>query len=343
MTNHAIGWRTAPPGYERRRHDAKCDAKCNAKCEDASLLEQERVRSLEEGEKRMKGEIRDLRDCLEEEKWGRKRLEEKLKEKEEQLSQFAEAAPETQGGQWKAELKQTEERIMKKVEEKEDKKRKRCIIFTDSNGRNATTPQSIKSYIPAEERDNYDVSIIITMRMAEVASKVEAGNIPINGAIVLIDCLGNDARQTRQARQLSPDEHVRALDELRKKLWNAGAADVITCSPKPTQRADMTIYSDRVNRYLKSLGNDDAGHGCATQVRLWHLRGDGLHLQPRFFHVLQKTYAYALMGKYVLDPTPLDEFAPDYVRQAYRADWPLMNRGGGESGRAPNTHYGWQR
>ena len=86
----------------------------------------------------------------------------------------------------------------------------------------------------------------------------------------------------------------------------------------------------------------DGGHGCRTQVRLEHLRGDGLHLQPRFFYVLQQTYAYACMEKYAPDPTPLESFTPDYARQAYQREWPLLNRVGGDM-RASYVTNGWRR
>ena len=242
------------------------------------------------------------------------------------------------GTDWRAQIKEAEERILEKVEEEKKKKRKRCVIITDSNGRNGVTPSSVKYHMPEEERDAYDISIVIAYRIEEAASKVEKGDLAIEGALVILDCLGNDARNTPQAPRLSPDRHVQELDKLRMKLWEKGAADVIVCSVKPTQRADMTEYVDRVHRYLQSVREGDGGHGIRSQVRLEHLRADGLHLQPRYYYVLQQTYACAIMGRNVPDPTPLDCFIPDRKRQAYRQEWPSCSRG---QVRASHVNHGW--
>ena len=155
---------------------------------------------------------------------------------------------------------------MGKMDEEKKKKRKRCVIITDSNGRNGVTPSSIKYHMPEEDREACDISLVIAYRIEEAASKVEKGDLGIAGAVVVLDCLGNDARNTKEAPRLSPDRHVLELDKLRKKLWEKGAADVIVCSVKPTQSADMTEYVDRVHRYLQSMRDVDGGHGIRSQV-----------------------------------------------------------------------------
>ena len=293
-----------------------------------------RILALEEEGRRSRAEIAGLNDRLEEEKREREKLERKLAE----TIQPAAATSGTQveaGGEWRKEIKEAEERMMEMMEVEKKKRKKRCIIFTDSNGRNGTTPSSVKHHIPEECRDDYDVNIVIAYRIGEAKSLVEKGDLAINGAIVIIDCLGNDARDTRQAPKLTPDQHVQKLDELRKVLWERGATDVIVCSLKPTQRADATEYVERVHRYLQSVREDDGGHGIHSQVRLEHLRADGLHLQPRFYFVLQQTYACAILGLNVPNPTPLESFIPDRMRQKYLSEWPIV--------RASNMNNGWKR
>ena len=284
----------------------------------------------------MREEMRGLRDRLEEETWARANLEKKMEEKGEAGPTQIVAVEE-----WKKELKEVEERIKKKVEaEQKAKKKKRCIVFTDSNGRNATTPSSIKHHMPEGERDDFEVAVVIAYRIEEACSLVEKGDLDIAGATVLIDCHNNDARLTRKARALSPDELTQAVDKLRKKLFDAGAFNIVVCSLKPTERADVSAHDESICRYLESRREIDGGHGCHTQVRLEHLRGDGLHILPRFYYVLQETYAYALMGKYVRDPTPRDCLTPLHVRQAFRREWPLLSSRSDRVTRDSRTNHG---
>ena len=311
----------------------------NAEWKEAYKMLEARFLALEE---RMRGEVMGLKDRLEEEVAERKRLERKLEETMVQTRPVPETHDEADA-EWKRGIKEVEERIMGKIEEENKKKKKRCIIITDSNGRRGVTPSSVKYHMPEEDRDSFDISLVIAYRIGEAASLVEKGDLAIQGAVVIVDCLGNDARQTRKEPKLSPDRHVQELDKLRQKLWQKGAAKVIVCSVKPTQRADVSEYVERVHRYLKSVEDVDGGHGCHSQVRLEHLGADGLHLQPRHYWVLQQTYAYALLAKNVPDPTPLDGFTPNHMRQAYRTEWPLAGSNGRGAGRAPLINHGWNR
>ena len=224
-----------------------------------------RVRAQEEEGRRMKEEIGGLRDRLEEEVWQRQRLEKKMEEI--MQGREAEERQERAGEEWKKEIKEAEERIMEKMEEEKKKKKKRCLVLTDSNGRNGTTASSIRYHMPEEDKDAYDVNIAIAYRIAEATDMVKQGDLAIDGAVVLIDCHNNDARQTKRYPKLPPNRYIQELDKLRKELWDKGAADVIVCSLKPTQRADVSEYVDLVHRYLVSMEGKDGGHGCHTQVR----------------------------------------------------------------------------
>ena len=90
----------------------------------------------------MREEINGLRDRVEEEVWARTNLEKKIQERRVEGESGGERIA---AEDWKKELKEVEERITKKVgEQQKAKEKRRCIVFTDSNGRNATTPESIK-------------------------------------------------------------------------------------------------------------------------------------------------------------------------------------------------------
>ena len=287
----------------------------------------------------MREEINGLRDRVEEEVWARTNLEKKMQENR--------SRGESEGGgglaveEWKKELKEVEERITKKVEEEQKaKKKKKCIVFTDSNGRNATTPESIKYHMPEEERENHEVVVVIAYRVEEAMSRVKKGDLGIAGATVLIDCHNNDARETRKARRLSPEELTNSVDKFRKQLWDAGACNIVVCSMKPTKRCDVSEHDQAISRYLESMRDVDGGNGCHTQVRLEHLRGDGLHIRPPFYRVLQQTYAFGLMGRYVPDPTPRECLTPYHVRQAFRREWPLLRGSNGRVVREPRTNHG---
>ena len=286
----------------------------------------------------MREEINGLRDRVEEEVWARTNLEKKIQERRVEGESGGERIA---AEDWKKELKEVEERITKKVgEQQKAKEKRRCIVFTDSNGRNATTPESIKYWMSEEEKENHEVTIVIAYRVEEAISLVKKGDLGIAGATVLIDCHNNDARETRKARRLSPDELTSAVDKLRKQLWDAGAFNIVVCSMKPTERCDISEHDQAICRYLEAKRGVDGGYGCHTQVRLEHLRGDGLHVRPRFYHVLQQTYAYGLLGKYVPDPTPRECLTPYFVRQAFRKEWPLPSGRNGRVVREPQTNNG---
>ena len=102
------------------------------------------------------------------------------------------------------------------------------------------------------------------------------------------------------------------------------------------QTIDVTPYNGLLDDYLrreKECRRD--GFGCRTQIRLDFLRGDGFHIRPEFGSVLDRTYACALLGVRVPFPTPLNEFAPSFVRKQWESEWPRLG------GRANATHHGW--
>ena len=177
--------------------------------------------------------------------------------------------------------------------------------------------------------------------MEEALSRVESGNLDIDGAFVIVDCLSNDARNTRAGPALSPDELVVQVARLRERLWAAGAAGVVVCSIKPTTRTNVIEHNAAVHRYLLQRREFDGGHGSCTPIRLEHLRNDGLHIQPRFFGLLQNTYACIIQGKEVPSPTPIQDYVPVHVRQSYVREWPRVGGGREEPGHSLVNHGWW--
>ena len=230
--------------------------------------------------------------------------------------------PEDNGQEWKKELKKTEEKIMKRMEEEEERRKgrkRKVVIFTDSNGRNATTPDSILQHLPSQDRDEYDIQLEIVYHVEEAISRLESEENPITVAdsYFIVDCLANDARQTRSRPALTPDELVTHVARLREKLWAGGAAGVVVCSLRPTLRANVVSHNLAVHRHLLSQKEIDGGYGSCSHVRLEHLGFDGLHLQPKFFPILQRHYANIIQGNDIPPSTPPTDNSSVHVRNTW--------------------------
>ena len=307
---------------------------------------QGRVMRLEAENEKLRGEVGGLRDKVEEQDFANKTLEKKIEEITREKEVAAGDPDERERpNEWKEELGKMEERLLRRVEAVEGgggaaAQKRKCLILTDSNGRNATTPSSVLSHIPEESREDYEVEIVIAYHLQEILDKLEKNELSVQGVHVVIDCHSNDARNTRTGPALSPEALVRRVDELRQKLWDAGAAGIVVCAMKPTQRVDLREHNEAVHYYLRSKKDTDGGHGCGSQVLLEHLSRDGLHLQPRFYHVLQHTYACAISGTEVHKPTPISDFIPFHVRQQWERDWPRREGTQGEGGRPQNLNNG---
>ena len=212
--------------------------------------------------------------------------------------------------------------------------KQRCVIFTDSNGRESTH-ESIMNHVPRERRGEFDVEVAVAYTLEEAHRRTDRGEFQLEGAIVVVDNLTNDVRGTRGRSAVSPQQLMRLVDGLRRKVMAAGAVAVVVCQLKPMQTTDVTPYNDLLDCYLrreKERGRD--GFGCRTMIRMDSLKGDGYHLKPEFWSVLDRTYACAMLGIDVPFPTPWGDFAPSYVRQRWETEWPRL--GGG----ARVGHYG---
>ena len=226
------------------------------------------------------------------------------------------------------------------TKQKETDSKCQCVILSDSNG-SESTEETIKRHIPPNQRDNYRIEVIQTYTTGEACDRVERGEIDVSGKCVVIDCLTNDARDSRSGAALSPQALVRSVDRLRGILWAAAAAEIIVCAIKPAQVADMTPYNALLDRYLRA--QDDGGHGCRCQITMDQLARDGYHVRHQFRSIIDRTYACAIMGKPVPCPTPLEDFIPYHVRRSWNQEWPRLN--GESTGRDLGTRvlsYGWR-
>ena len=214
------------------------------------------------------------------------------------------------------------------------------LILADSNAK-GTTADSVKNYIPKEECDNLDVRIVIPYTLEEAYRRVGSGDIDVNGANVIIDVLTNDIRGTWRRPAATPEELVWRVDRLRGRLRDAGAVATVVCQPKPMEVVDVSPYSSAIHDYLQAQGG--MGFGCGTQVRRNFLERDGYHIQPRFASVISITYACAVLGWHVPDPTPWEDFKPEWERRRFDADYPSLVRnawGQGVGFEGPRNYYG---
>ena len=308
-----------------------------------TVMEEKMNRLIEEGQG-MKGEIHELRDRLEEEERSKIMLEDRAKRMEEEMASLKD---EIELGKVEAreKIKEVEERAKERLDTirsgegqqqrqqqqpqqqqqqpQQQQQRRRCIVLTDSNGRGATS-DSIKNHMTREERDQHDIEVAVAYTMEEALQRFDRGAIDVRGAVVIVDNLTNDVRGTRMRPSLTPQELVRGIDRLRGTLKTAGAVAVVVCQIKPMQLGDVTPYNEALSNYLRA---QRWGYGCQTQVRLSYLRPDGYHVKPQYDSLIDRTYAYAIKGVPVIDPTPLDEFVPDHLRRRWEAQWPRIGWG----------------
>ena len=356
-----------PPGNNRTTPNSKSAPSEGAGDNDTwreRVKEMEKtLRDMREEKEKMKLEINELRDKLEEEVWAKNRLEGKVTELSDRLKEIEDKAAEGGGGggeteanrnvireERKKEIEEAEKRMEARIKQLEDQggggggggrptqtagaaavaaatPKQRCVIFTDSNGREATH-DSIMNHVPRERRGEFDVEVAVAYTLEEAHRRTDRGEFRLEGAIVVVDNLTNDVRGTRGRPPVSPQQLVRLVDGLRRKVMAAGAVAVVVCQLKPMQTTDVTPYNDILDSYLrreKERGRD--GFGCRTMIRLDSLKGDGYHLRPEFWSVLDRTYACAMLGIDVPFPTPWNDFAPSHVRQRWEMEWPRLGGG----------------
>ena len=219
--------------------------------------------------------------------------------------------------------------------------KKRCIVFTDSNGK-WITEEMVKIHIPKAERGTYEILPVVAPTVETAFFMVEKGEVDVRGAVVLIDNLTNDARGNPNRPAATPQELIRRVDRLRERVRMASAVAVVVCEVKPMQVTDVRPYNSLLDSYLRSKGR--TGYGCRTQIQMKTLKPDGFHINPSEYSVLAKTYACAIQGLPVPCPTPADDFIPLVDRRKYEAEWPRVENRSGPQGRVSqgqNMNHGW--
>ena len=212
--------------------------------------------------------------------------------------------------------------------------RKRCVIFTDSNGKE-TKGNSVKNHIPRNQRDSMDITIIVAYEIDDAVRMLARGEVNVMGATVIIDNLTNDVRGTRRRPPATPEELIQRLDRLGRRLRMA--EDIVVCQIKPMQDKDVSPYNGLLNDYLFSNGV----WGCHTQIRMEQLKPDGYHILPQFGSLLDRQYACAILGLEVPFPTPPENFVPDHVGRRYEGEWPRLD-GRGVRSEGQNPNHGWR-
>ena len=139
---------------------------------------------------------------------------------------------------------------------------------------------------------------------------------------MVIDNITNNIRGNWRNAADSPDQVVDKVAKLRERILSLSAAAVVVCEAKPMQMIDVRPYNWRIHEYLKTCGND--GFGCRTQIQMNSLSSDGYHIDPRYHTVLDRTYAYALIGLHVPNPAPEDAFIPELLRRRMDSHWPRL-------------------
>ena len=317
---------------------------------------EKRLGAVEEDRRRLREEVKQLRDRLEEVEWAKERLENKVKENEhleertEKIIMEVEKESskrkerekeimEVEKEERKKEIKEVEERLAAKIEEvsastgKQEQvdggvsagaqrgaKTYRCIVFTDSNGRDVTT-HSIRNHMPHSEREKYEIDVHVAFRVEDALYRVTRGEIDVSGCYVVIDNMTNNVRGGRRQAD-TPEQLVHRINELRTALLSSSAAAVVVVQVKPMRHIDVRPYNWLLHSYLTKCGQ--TGYGSKTLIRMEHLQLDGYHINPLFDAFLDRTYAYALLGKEVPCPTPTDNFMPEFVRHRWNEDFPRL-------------------
>ena len=309
-----------------------------------------KVRKVEKDKREVEEELWRLRDKVEEEVWARQRVEDKLKNCEEMKAEVLGAMKEGMKEEIEAVKQETKKAVMEAVKEETKKavmevvkgasvekesgagggqdmeeKKYKCIVLTDSKGRGATT-ESVREHMPREERQKYDIQIVVAYRLEEAFSRICRGEFDVKDSYVVIDNITNSVRSSWRSQSESPEQVVRRVAVLRDLILSSSAVAVVVCQIKPLASMDVRPYNHLLSAYLGSCGQ--TGFGCNTQVHMDYLASDGYHVNPRYGSVIDRTYACALLGTAAPCPTD-DDFLPVFLRHRMDNEWPRLAGGRG--------------
>ena len=211
-------------------------------------------------------------------------------------------------------------------ERAEERSGRRCVVMCDSNGK-GVTPDTIGNHIRREERWKWEVQVEQVFTLWGVRDKVRRGEIRVEGARVVVDCMTNDVRGTRAQRPVEPWELEERLRVVIGELRRSGAGEVVLCEMKPMRDINVVPYNIRIHALI--LCNEGVG-GCSTQIQHDYLKEDGYHVRPEFGSVLDRTYACAVMDRTVPCPYFDSGIYDWHTRRHWEQEWPpLWGRGMG--------------
>ena len=273
-------------------------------------IKTEMEREKEERKRREDQKTKEVKDEI------KKDMEQGLKEVEERL---ATTTTKTKTSPGKPEESEGEE----KVEDDDDDTDQvyKCVVITDSNGKDITQ-ESIRNHMPTNKRAKYEISVVVAYRLEDAYERIKKGHVNVDNAYVVIDNITNNLRGGKNHAPESPELVMNRVAVLREFILARAAKAVVVCELKPMRRVDVRLASLMIHNYLVSCGK--AGYGCHTQIRMSFLKDDGFHVQPKHLSILDKTYACALLGIHVPDPTPFNDLTPESVRRSWEIQWPRM-------------------
>ena len=78
-------------------------------------------------------------------------------------------------------------------------------MLTDSNGR-GVTPDTIKNHGSEEEKERWEIQVVQVLTLREAWDRLRRGDIRVDGARVVVDCVMNDVLGTRKRGQAESRE-----------------------------------------------------------------------------------------------------------------------------------------
>jgi hypothetical protein len=192
------------------------------------------------------------------------------------------------------------------------------LVLTDSNGA-GTTQDTIKRHMPRERQNKCRIRVVSTYTLFEAFEKVRDGRIRVAGVRVILDVTTNDIRGARGQAQTTPQELTARVGKVVAIIKEKGARGVTICEVKPMNLMDVTPFSKLLHRNCKSrkIG------WCQTQLGVGDLKNDGYHILPSSLKVLDGTYAYAVMGMPVPNPTQTYQ---KWRHQLMEQEWPQVGK-----------------
>ena len=196
------------------------------------------------------------------------------------------------------------------------------------------------NHVTKKEREGLEVEVVAAYTIEEAYYRVRRGEIEVVGKIVVVDNITNDVRKVGD-----PWEVGRRLGKLLDVLEDAAA--VVVVEVKPIRHLNVSPFNETIHKICLAR---DKVFGCHTQIRMYDLGRDGFHVAAHCGDIIDKTYAYALLGLPVPCPTQTRDFFHPMQDKEYEAAWPLMEENRGrrtrredqEGTRSSSAIHGWR-